>query len=706
MRINLKIPSGRPEENDSIKAFAEYYVREYLSNISSGTVDIICLDINEKQGNPDFLIEPLKIAVEIKGIHDREEKEISARWSNSINYLKKHLNNNLPNDIQGTYIVETPIKAKFRKKKTSTYSSAVINAIRDSRESLFIEGFGTLKIHRISEKGTGIYFMGMGEGGIIDTPATVSHNIMNSLLKANSQLSRCKAKKRIILFVNYYIHANDENDFVEALTYGYSDLSKLKNVNEIWVQDFAVGHTLHYEVYAREFLNTFEAESTKGIKNNILLFEKWFIPLVKVSDKFKEKCFRIVRGIVKNDKLQKYFRREDVREEIVRIGEWYAKNKKYSNVIWIVEKLIDDPDPPDPQNYVGDPKFNYHELIKNGEESGIITTVLGHLAWLIRYLGAEKKYIEKALSYTRILARHKNLYVKMHALAPLIEIAARRRWLGGYGKRPYEDSYKDFHDIVFYYVNLVKRNPNYKPIAHFLLSVFTYYKDLGTNEAINILDTLKISDDSAGLFIYFGIFRKSDFRNQDVDFDSSILEKKLRYILKSNKYPDVQAKIAWHFWQILKDNREKYDVIEPYMEILFRRPYYQNTIDILQYILSDLIDEKPIECTGWYDILLNRIKRYVEAECNEDQRILVWLHDTEKIMYAIARYSPLRFIPILKKLTYLLLNWVSIGNCSNLLTLYIKISDETLRNKSKTYSQKLYGLIKKERPDIPSIEWP
>jgi len=246
---------------------------------------------------------------------------------------------------------------------------------------------------------------------------------------------------------------------------------------------------------------------------------------------------------------------------IIRLGEHLAAKNRFNDVIWIIDKFIDDPDPEEPEQYSGEPDFNYHQKIANGEDPFVITTVLGHLAWLVQKLAIQKEYIGKALNYTEKLLSHKNLYVKFQAIIPLVEIAARRQWLDGWGKRPRESEYKKFHSMIFDLVELVSQNPNYKAIANKLVLVFSYYKDLSTEEADEVLNTLKITNESAGLFVYFGIFRQRHYKDQHIEFDGKKFENKLWEIIKSNTEDNIELKerISCHFWQISKENKDEFE---------------------------------------------------------------------------------------------------------------------------------------------------
>ena len=705
MKIDLMIPSDRKEENESIQAFAKFYIPEHDANNNDSDYKISALDVGGREGEPDFLIEPLNIVVEIKGIHDREEMEKAIIWSRSIEKFKQYLNQKYRKIISGSYIIRTPVSTKLMKRKFPSIAKTIIDAIRGNNENVFIEKIGTIKVSKINDKANRFVFMGTSDAYKIDAPGTISRNLVASLGKANIQLSRQAAKRKILLLVNWYIHATDEREFIEALSYSYEDLLGLKHIDEIWVQNKGIGGVSHNLIFTKEFLHRYESNNIRCEKHLISLFEKWFVALVNISDEFKEKCFNIAKRIVGENEIQDFFKNEDVRTEIVRLGEWYAKNKKYDQVIWIIDKLINDQEPPVPVKYEGDPQFNYHKLIEEGKESGVITTVLGHLAWLIRYLATEKRYIRNALSYTKILAKHKNLYIKMQAIAPLTEIAARRHWLQGYGKRPYKSYYKEFNILVFGYVRLIKQKPNYKAIAEFLLGVFNHYKDLSTKETIQVLDALRTVDDSGGLYIYFGLYRKDHFKKQNIEYDSGKVENRLRFVIRSKKYRAIQANIAWHFWQILKEDIKQYSTLETYLDLLYRNPFHSQTFNTLEYILGDLIEKKTTECTRWYKMLLDRIGKYVSC-IEKEGPFEIWLHDSEKIVRKIARCNSGHMKSVVQKLIMLQQNRVFVGDPIKLLTSYTEIDDNKLRQEAKNEFQKLFELLRTKFPKVEPIIWP
>jgi len=395
---------------------------------------------------------------------------------------------------------------------------------------------------------------------------------------------------------------------------------------------------------------------------------------------------------------------------IIRLGEHLAAKNRFNDVIWIIDKFMDDPYPEEPGQYSGEPDFNYHQKIANGEDPFVITTVLGHvlghLAWLVQKLTIQKEYIRKALNYTEKLLSHKNLYVKLQAIIPLVEIAARRQWLDGWGKRPRESEYKKFHSMVFDLVELVSQNPDYKAIANKLVYVFLYYKDLSTEEADEVLNTLKITNESAGLFVYFGIFRQRHYKDQHIEFDGKKFENKLREIIKSNTEDNIELKerISCHFWQISKENKDEFEKIRPYIELFLKQPYQKGIYSNIEHIINEAIRNKPDICIEWYKQMLSRISKYLESVEPQNQ-IVLWLQHTEEIIEVIATYRPVELFPIVKNLVDFWKRRAYIGNLQKIFESYKLISDEKLKNDIKKEFKILYNSIKEVNSNLEEINW-
>ncbi|GAG55295.1 unnamed protein product, partial [marine sediment metagenome] len=278
--------------------------------------------------------------------------------------------------------------------------------------------------------------------------------------------------------------------------------------------------------------------------------------------------------------------------------------------------------------------------IAEGEDPKIITTVLGRLAWVVQKLAIFDKYIKNALMYTKRLAYHPNLYVKLQAIIPLTEIAARRQLLEGYGDRPYSKEYKTFHKLTFDLVKLVKDHPNYTIIADWLTRVFGYYKDLSTNEAEQALKALQISKESSGLFIYFAIFREKHYKNQPIKFNAERFRAWLADIIKAEKkiYIPLRENVAWHFWRILDEDLSKFDYLRSYIDLLIRQPYHKSTHYYNEKIIETCFTKHPDICLLWYMTVLDQVEKATLWQVPKTESI--WLVSAEKIIVETARQQP------------------------------------------------------------------
>jgi len=618
---------------------------------------------------------------------------------------------------RGIYFLNFPWHLKVKAGQEKIIADIIINALRNNQKDIFVEGIGDFEVISKSEGKENKVALAASMGPVrsINPAGTIHQNIGPKITTANKQLGALTADRKILLLVNKYFFGDRTNDFIEALTFSYKELLNYENIEEIWLQfESRDGQFFHEILYSRDFLTSFDKKKIKpSNKQQKQLFEKWFYLLEKLGDEHKEKLFSALRKFLKDKKPYQLFIDKFTREEMVRLGIWLAEKERFNDAIWIIDKFIDDPDPAEPENYKGDPKFNYHQQIINGEDPHIITTVLGHLAWVIQRLAFQreeknKKYINKALNYTEKLLKHRNLYIKQQAIVSLTEITARRQLLDGYGKRPYRRVYKKFNKLTFDLVGLVAKNPNYKAIAKWLCHVFAYYKDLSTKEAERVLDALKITDESAPLFVYFGIFRQRHYKDQPtIKFDGKKLEKKLIEMIKNTdrNYNELRGSISWHFWKILKDNKIEFKTIKPYIDLFLECPYQRDIYSHLEMIIEDLVEEEPLICIHWYKIMLLRISDFLKGKKKIQGYNGIWLMSAERMIQVIAKCDTRSLLEIMEALVKFWKKGVYIGNPPELFTSYELILDQKEKEDTKAQFQKWYNSMKKLNPKIEKVDW-
>ncbi|MCP4581922.1 MAG: hypothetical protein GY839_09900 [candidate division Zixibacteria bacterium] len=656
MKLVFEDKCNNKQEHKNAKSFIEFVLM--LKDNRFDSINIECPDEKSNVPAPDYhLIEP-GILIEIKGVHDRQMVEQQAAWGHNISRFEKKVKELDLSGIKGTYIIQTPVKINQTKGKVKEILEILVNAVENNKQKVFISGVGQFIIHHMNEVGQDISFLQMGEAGELNTASIIYQNLNDKILKANNQLNYITNRKKthkILLLVNNYIFADTYKRYIDALTHSISEIMECRNIDEIWLQHVTnTGKYVHTCLYKKDLLESFYNQDITYMTKNIRLFMKWFYPLSKANDDNKALAYNIIKRIIGEIKPPEIIKDFFIRQEIVKMGEWHAKNGNYDEALWVIDRFIDDPDPEEPDEYSGDPKYNYHQLIKNGEDLGLITTVLGHLAWTIQQITVKKEYIVKALEYTESLLKHENLYVKHQAIIPLLEIAARRRWLPGYGLRPYEKEYKKFHDITFELIEIVEKHPEYIAISRALCRVFKYYQDLSTSETECVLNTLKNTSDSAALFVYHCIYRKNHFKELNIEFDDIAISQMLTDIINDKSYISLRSSIAGQLWRILEDKKDTFDHLEQFVDLFFKQEFDNQLYKNLEMIIESCVEDKPDICINWYKDLLNSILLFISNNPGKYSRGSIWLMSKPEIMNKINNKAPEKVLEVNELLDKLL----------------------------------------------------
>jgi len=382
------------------------------------------------------------------------------------------------------------------------------------------------------------------------------------------------------------------------------------------------------------------------------------------------------------------------------LGLWLAEKERFDDAIWIVEQFIDDPDPDSPEKYVGDENFNHHQKILENEDVNIITTVLGHLAWVIQKLAMRKNYIVKALEFTEKLLTHPNLYVKLQALVPLVEISARRQWLEEYDSEHHTNYYERFRKTTF---SLLKNYSRYKSFAESLTHVFYYFKDLDSAEAMKVLDNLEKSSEAAALFVYFGIYRERHYKGK-VKFDQKPLKEKLEAVIlsKDGKYLDLKGSIAWNFWRILEETPDEFDVIKPYLDLFFSLPYNKRYYSSLDRIIEEWIERKADICISWFVGSIDKLFEYVNG--NEAKARNTWVEPGHSLQF-VASNKPSFLISLVGKLVELWKLGAFVGSPRELFETYKLIPNPNEKDKAKAQFKSWYEEMKALNPKLETVLW-
>ena len=614
------------------------YLAKFLDIFNFDVNKIVSPDATERsQKAPDFLINN-KIFVEIKELRDGADTKKSAQWGRIVNKLQKIISTKFKErNLKGLYGVETPEIFKLvGDQKFDQTVNDILNAIKEDKKIISTCGV-TYNIEKVNYKYNEIYLSSMSHGGFINPADTVFRNISQKLKTANKQLSykykKCKISKKYLLIVNKYLFADRIDEVVEGLSYSYKELLKYKNIDEIWFQqEMQDGSFKHALIYNRDFITKFDKNHIDpDNKIHQEQFELWYWSLDKMGNK-QNKLFDALEKFLDKYKPEDIFPDKFKRETMVRLGLWLIEHNKIKKAIWLIEQFINDPDPGDPKKYIGKKEFNYDKRLESGEDPTIITTVIGHLAWVVQKLARKSneknpENLIKAFEFTnKVLQNTKNLYIIQQWMIPLIEIANGRWFL--FDKNP--KLYKSFRSLILDKNNgLVKKHGNVPGIAKYMAYIFSYFKDLTTDETKLVLDKITVVDGSIPVLIYFAIYRPSHYKNNSetgkraAQINKKILNYSPRYAInllekiinsKSKKYTNHRNSIVWNIWRILKEDPKQYKILKLWVDKLFYSPSILLSDSQLQILLSNETKKHPKDCLVWLNKLLDSYDKNLKVK--------------------------------------------------------------------------------------------
>src|SRR5262249_5142316 len=109
------------------------------------------------------------------------------------------------------------------------------------------------------------------------------------------------------------------------------------------------------------------------------------------------------------------------KDALISCGERFAQEADWPSVLWIIEQLKNDADPPFPNSM--------HDGIAKGEAYRLIVSVRGRLCWLIQKIVVYNviAHFSSMLDILEGYALGPDFYIRSQACVPLCEMAIRRR---------------------------------------------------------------------------------------------------------------------------------------------------------------------------------------------------------------------------------------------------------------------------------------
>lgn len=661
-----------------------------------------------KNKTPDIYIPEKQTVIEVKKALDFEEWSRSGRWGIIVNKLQKLINGMISaNPVEGLFSIDVPWDFKLQK-DFELIAQKIADACRSNEKSVDINGI-KCEINRFGTKqDNNIIFSSHGPGGAYDAAGSFASSIKKLLPNVNNQLAfqdeDYAIDNKILLLVNLDQLVRWDWDFYNGMSTLYENLLSYQNIDEIWVLFETKENVYTKLLFKRELFEKFEAQSIDSRdQREQNLFGKWISPLFLMNNDKKEKIFTALKFYLESLKGHEVFYNPDSRIEIVRIAEWLCENERWDDAIWLVERFINDTDPPRPVDIPADEEFNFHKKVEDQESVDTINTVLGHLAWAVLKLTLNKNTILKAFDYSKKLSEHPNLYVKMQSLIPLTEIARRKKWL---------KEYDDRHETTFYdrFILLIKTLLNdlyqYKATRSNLTILFNNIRDFNEIDALEVIKKLISNSEVGPMLIYYALFREMHSDELGIPYNSQPVLDFLTEIINSQeaKYKNIKNKIAWIFWKITVDEAQYFDNIKPYIDNLSRQAYEKGvTNDIVMIINHLILSGKEAELAlSWFENIINSVFSSAEDKENCGD---IWLNFDEAVFILFAKVKRVDIISIIEKLTYIWLKGAFIGEINKIFSSYQSIEDEDIRQTVKKEFQNNYKKMKKVHPKLQEVNW-
>jgi len=322
-----------------------------------------------------------------------------------------------------------------------------------------------------------------------------------------------------------------------------------------------------------------------------------------------------------------------IREQFIHYAEKMAKIGEFKKAMWLLEKFVNDSDPPkDGSNYPDDKDgtFNYHKKLEEGSDELVITTVRGWCGQSLSYLAVvgNQSGMHDVIQIAGTLSQDPNHYVRYETCISLRHIVVNSRtYMPGNKKIPFL-TLGDSQQVEKIMFNMLhdKRNQKVRAIMKRLVDVFGGMRGISEDEAMDllkiVLDTKddEVIDEAIPLFVYFAEFREKDYKSDVIksiyadkwesikNFEGSRFKKLLDGLIK-NGSQQIKARIAWQFWRLTLEQKENVDFIKlslKYFNKLIEAGYDHETFERIYHFFEEWLDKYPIECLSLWKKCLEK----------------------------------------------------------------------------------------------------
>lgn len=684
-------------EEETIQKFISF-----LQNSNETTFGISGRDVLVDSGkNYDYEVTDgigSKYAVELFRLVESEDELGQGRaWGNVTEKLKEEMKNrNL-----GGFLVNTPIFV-YRKKELSSFVVRQADTIEDAiKEDGHNDKFtkNGYEFNKINDLDSVVFSLSSGVRSVnpIDTALK---GLIRLLPKKNGQLN-VSGHRRILVIVNWAMFVGRE-DVINALT--NINFDEMLNVDEIY-----------YEVQPSDFVQVFNRNVFNAIKDNVLITNKEENELLNKNIRYmlldkNSQAYDYVKKVTEKSGSYDWFFDQWAKENLIKYAEYRLKDEKsIDESLWVIENFNDDKNPnKDGSNDSDDPdgKHNYHQQLIENEEVRTITTVRGHLCWLMSVVIVQNKpeLYPLLIGIIERYLNEDNLYIRSQAIYPLVEFIRRRRATKNQDGSSFDWDKNERLKVRELAFLILRKNVKYPRVMHNVLHLFGYLRDINEKEAeevINLfLDTKQeyIMRDLAALIVYFAFFRKDDWKEDYVFKPELFIDILNQQIISGDEH--LRGSIAWHFWKILEEDHLSYGDVKKYLFLFNDGPYNQHVTSMLALSVEKIIELAPEDATRLFMDIVAKIKSYLDLNPENQHH---YINSTEKILPIVAR-NPDHLLSLILDLITLWKRGVYIGDLKVFFEIYRVVSGDK-RDVIKKKLETFYNDIKTTFPALIDVDW-
>jgi hypothetical protein len=542
------------------------------------------------QGLPIIALEIFRI------VGDERDLAHHNAWSDVVNRLTAELN---ARGITG-YLIRTPhfnIPKSKRKQFACETAERIAAAIaaHAEQETFNAHGYAFYKLPG-SPSARFSYIGGVRQ---INPFGSISEALDDLLPTKNEQLNT-QGRLRTLLILNAGIFPNEERDVREY--FSTRNLEEFPNVDRVFFE-IAPGNIAL--VFDRRVFDSYRDERLPEDDE----LGGLFFPFVEHRLSSDEtNAFGIVRKVTEKygnlDRLSAHGK-----DALISCGERFAREEDWPSVLWIIEQLKNDADPPFPNSM--------HDGIAKGEDYHLIVSVRGRLCWLMQKV-VVYNLIEHYSSMLDILEGYafgQDLYIRSQACVPLSEMAVRRRQKLPDGSRfTPENIAERVKTIAFRMLRDAGRNP---ALLDDVSNISGRIVDITEVQAHEVIDRLSAAGDlngvhnRCGLLLYFALFR--DAALDLPRFDTAKFKDRLHRELRNGE-PKLRVSLIWQMSGAADNEPYSFDIIQPYLTSFVSGEYGDAAFLHLRRICEAHVKEHSDEICPIIGGALAKVAEYIAAE--------------------------------------------------------------------------------------------